>query len=164
MVNDIIVQRQVNLIAMLQDEISIRIQDKKDPSMAMSALREAISLLKELMMLGIAEPVKTVAPPRTDNRRQEEYERDVRKQYEREESQKTLPPTQYIYNDGFHGVTLPNQQQSRSEIQHEPYVAETFLGASASRNSFQEAETFLGASASRNSFQEVEEKEYWDNE
>ena len=134
MVNDIIVQRQINLVAMFQDEVSLRVQDKKDPSVVMSALREAISLLKELMALEVATPPKTVAPPRAERPRVEEYERDIRKQYERVERQKSLPPTQYVYNDGFHGVTLPSEQQSHQE-QREPYEPYT-----------------------------VEEKEYWDNE
>jgi hypothetical protein len=153
MVNEIIVQRQVNLIAMLQDEISIRVQDKKDPSMAMSALREAISLLKELMSLGSTEPVRvparvnTESSQRADNRRQEEYERDVRSQYEREQSRKALPPTQYIYNDGFHGVTLPSQRLPHQEQRG------SFVGASASTNVPEQYEPYA-----------VEEKEYWDNE
>jgi hypothetical protein len=124
MFDQTIVQRQRELVMIFQDEISLALREKRDAShisALVSNFKIVVSMFDEMS--------SSVIPNSKENikRRQEEYERGVQQQYrlQQQEVRQTPPssppvPTQYAYNDGFQGVTLP-QQPSRQEAEYEPY-------------------------------------------
>lgn len=122
MFDQTIVQRQRELVMIFQDEISLALREKRDAShisALVSNFKIVVSMFDEMS--------SSVIPNSKENikRRQEEYERGVQQQYRLQQQEvrqapppPPAPPTQYAYNDGFQGVTLPSQQPS---AEYEPY-------------------------------------------
>jgi hypothetical protein len=118
-----VIERQANLVAMVQDAIVIDLEKGQDISGLVVNLKHLVDMLNVLSALGTkpSETGNRQALARGDDRKREEYERDVRRQYARMK-QSPVPPTQYVYNDGFQGVTISNERQQQPR--QEPYRLE----------------------------------------
>lgn len=109
-----VIERQANLVAMVQDAIAGGLESGQDVSGLVVNLKHLVDMLSVLSSLG-ATTGQVAQRKRVDEGRREEYERDVRRQYARMK-QNPVPPTQYVYGDGFQGVTMPDgQQQPRQQ-------------------------------------------------